>query len=70
MIGIEFRFDVLNIIMRALENGLLVLDAGRNIVRLLPPLIISQEQLDRAFEILSTIIREEENERLRKTDSN
>lgn len=70
MIGIEFRFDVLNIIMKALENGLLVLDAGRNIVRLLPPLVISQEQLDRAFEILSSIIREEENERLRKTDSN
>lgn len=70
MIGMEFRFDVLNIIMKALESGLLVLDAGRNIVRLLPPLVISQEQLDRAFGILSTIIREEENERLRKTDSN
>jgi acetylornithine/LysW-gamma-L-lysine aminotransferase len=68
MIGVEFRFDVLKIIMRALDDGLLVLDAGRNIVRLLPPLVISQEQLDKAFKILSNIIREEENERLRKTD--
>ena len=69
MIGIEFRFDVLNIILKALERGILVLDAGRNIVRLLPPLVISQDQLDRAFEILSKTIKEEENERLRKTTS-
>jgi acetylornithine/LysW-gamma-L-lysine aminotransferase len=64
MIGIEFRFDVLNILLKALERGILVVDAGRNIVRLLPPLVIKQDHLNRAIEVLSSIIREEENERL------
>ncbi len=65
MIGIEFRFDILNIILRVLERGVLIGDAGRNIVRLLPPLVISKEQLDSAFGVLSKTVREEENERLR-----
>lgn len=69
MIGIEFRFDVLNIILKVLERGVLIGDAGRNVVRLLPPLVISQKQLDRAFETLSTTVREEENERLRSGSS-
>jgi len=69
MIGIEFRFDVLNIILKVLERGVLIGDAGRNVVRLLPPLVISQKQLDRAFETLSTTVREEENERSRSGSS-
>ncbi len=69
MIGIEFRFDVLKIILKVLERGVLIGDAGRNVVRLLPPLVISQKQLDRALETLSTTVREEENERLRSGSS-
>ena len=65
MIGIEFRFDVLNILLKALGRGILVVDAGRNVVRLLPPLVITEDQLNKAFGVLSLNTREEENERLR-----
>ena len=69
MIGIESRFDVLNIILKVLDREVLIGDAGRNIIRLLPPLVISQDQLDRVFEVLSITVREEENERLRARSS-
>ena len=38
MLGMELRYDVLNIILKAAQRGVLVLDAGRTVVRLLPPL--------------------------------
>ena len=40
MLGMELRFDVLNVILKAAAKGVLVLDAGRTVVRLLPPLVI------------------------------
>ena len=63
MLGIELRFDVLNVILKSLERGLLVLDAGRTVVRLLPPLVIEKAQIDKTIEVLDAVIGEEENER-------
>jgi len=46
--------DVLgNIIKKAFENGVLVLKAGKNTLRLLPPLTISQEEMYEGFRRLS-----------------
>ena len=42
MLGMELRYDVYNIILKALSKGVLVLDAGRTVVRLLPPLVIER----------------------------
>ena len=63
MLGMELRFDVLNIIMKAAEKGVLVLDAGRTVVRLLPPLVIQKDQIDRAVAVLDDVLGDEENER-------
>ncbi len=63
MLGMELRFDVLNVILKAAAKGVLVLDAGRTVVRLLPPLVISKEQIDRAVAVLDEVLGEEENER-------
>jgi acetylornithine/LysW-gamma-L-lysine aminotransferase len=60
MLGLELRFDVLNIIMGALEKGVLFLDAGRNVVRMLPPLIINREEIDRAIIVLDEVLGVEE----------
>jgi acetylornithine/LysW-gamma-L-lysine aminotransferase len=60
MLGMEFRYDVRNIIMKTMEKGVLVLDAGRNVVRFLPPLVIEKEQIDKAIAILDEVIGEEE----------
>jgi LysW-gamma-L-lysine/LysW-L-ornithine aminotransferase len=63
MLGMELRYDVLNVILKAVNRGVLVLDAGRTVVRLLPPLVIIKQQIDRALTVLDEVLEEEENER-------
>ncbi len=70
MLGVELRFDVLNVILKALGRGVLVLDAGRTVVRLLPPLVIEKEQVDKAIAVLDAVLGEEEDERAGSTVSN
>jgi acetylornithine/LysW-gamma-L-lysine aminotransferase len=59
MVGMELRFDVLNIILKCMDRGVLVLDAGRNVLRFLPPLVIEREQIDRVIETLDTVMEKE-----------
>jgi acetylornithine/LysW-gamma-L-lysine aminotransferase len=70
MLGMELRYDVHNVILKAAEKGVLVLDAGRTVVRLLPPLVIEKEQIDRAVSVLDEVFGEEENERASSTVPN
>jgi len=65
MIGVEARFEVLDLILGSLEKGILVLDAGRNVLRFLPPLVITRSHIDRTIEVLDEVIGEEESGRLR-----
>ncbi len=60
MLGLESRFFIYNVLMKALENGLILLYCGRNVIRFLPPLVIEMSQLERAAEILKRIFDEEE----------
>jgi len=59
MLGMEMRFDVYNILLGCLDRGVLVLDAGRNVVRFLPPLVIEKEQIDRVIGVLDEVIGKE-----------
>ena len=52
MIGIEFEGDSSLIQKEALKNGLLILTAGKNVVRLLPPLTITYEELKEGLNLL------------------
>ncbi len=63
MLGMELRFDVYNIIQRCADRGVLVLDAGRNVLRFLPPLVIKKSQVDKAIKVLDWALGEEENAR-------
>ena len=63
MLGLELRFDVRGVIEKALNRGVLVIDAGRTVVRLLPPLVITKPQIDRVITVLDEALGEEENER-------
>ena len=56
MQGLVFRNPVAPVINKALENGLILINAGTNIIRLVPPLIISKEDVDRMAEILDNSI--------------
>ena len=56
MIGIEMRFDVYNILLGCMKKGVLVLDAGRNVVRFLPPLVIEKSQIDEIVHVLDLVL--------------
>lgn len=56
MIGIETTIDASLIQKKALEKGLLVLTAGKNVVRLLPPLIIDKDTIIEGLKILTEIL--------------
>lgn len=60
MLGVEMRFDVHSILQSALQQGVLLLDAGRNVVRFLPPLSIQESDVDRVVSCLRSILVEEE----------
>jgi acetylornithine/LysW-gamma-L-lysine aminotransferase len=39
-----------------MERGILALPAGPTVLRLLPPLVITQEELDHVVEVLSEVL--------------
>ena len=58
MIGVEMDIDVTPIIQAGYENGLLLLNAGPNVLRLLPPYIIEETHVDQFITKLQTILTE------------
>jgi acetylornithine/N-succinyldiaminopimelate aminotransferase len=46
MQGLVFSVPVGAVVEKALEQGLIVISAGKNVVRLVPPLIITEENVD------------------------
>jgi len=63
MLALESRFDVRDILMDGIKNGLLMLYSGRTVIRLLPPLVMKKEQVSRAIEIMDEILSVEEKRR-------
>ncbi len=63
MIGVELKFEVKDILMEGIKNGLLLLYSGRNILRFLPPLVISEEDVTKTLKILDELLTNEENRR-------
>ena len=56
MLGVELDRDVNHFKGQALERGLLLNVTRDKIIRLLPPLIISDEQADRIVDTVSSLI--------------
>jgi LysW-gamma-L-lysine/LysW-L-ornithine aminotransferase len=63
MLALELRFDVRNILMDGISNGILMLYSGRNIIRLLPPLLIDRELVLKFVTTLDRLLTLEEEKR-------
>jgi acetylornithine/LysW-gamma-L-lysine aminotransferase len=63
MLALELRFDVRNILMDGISNGILMLYSGRNIIRLLPPLLIDRELVSKFVTTLDKLLSLEEEKR-------
>nr|BBH94800.1 hypothetical protein KTA_29990 [Thermogemmatispora argillosa] len=57
LLGVELRTRVQPYLEALLERGVLALPAGPNVIRLLPPLVISEEQLDQALDCLAEVLQ-------------
>ncbi len=60
MIGVELKFEVKDILLDGIKNGVLILYSGRNILRFLPPLVISEEDITKVLETLDILLTNEE----------
>jgi len=60
MIGVELKFEVKDILMNLMKEGVLMLYSGRNILRILPPLVISKEDITKVLETLDKVLTIEE----------
>lgn len=54
--GLEFDHPVSEIINKALEKGLVLINAGTNIIRFVPPLIVSKKDVDDMIDILKSCL--------------
>jgi acetylornithine/LysW-gamma-L-lysine aminotransferase len=60
MLGMELRFDVQDILLKAINQGVILLYAGKTVLRFLPPLVIEKSQIDTVINVLKNIISDEE----------
>ena len=55
MIGIQTTENLADLVQAARDQGLIVLTAGSDVIRLMPPLTLSKEEIDQGVAILSQV---------------
>ena len=58
MIGIETSASLSRLVEAARQKGMIILTAGENVIRLLPPLTISREEIQQGIAILKEVFSE------------
>jgi predicted acetylornithine/succinylornithine family transaminase len=53
MVGVELNRPVADITTACVENGVLIIGAGEHVVRLIPPLVVSEAEIDTAVSTLA-----------------
>jgi acetylornithine/LysW-gamma-L-lysine aminotransferase len=64
MLALELRVEVHPVLLDSLSRGVIFAYSGRNVVRLLPPIVISMEQMQKAEEVLEASVKREESRHL------
>jgi acetylornithine/LysW-gamma-L-lysine aminotransferase len=63
MLAAELRFEVKDVLFDGIKEGLLMLYSGKNIIRLLPPLVIDEHTVSNALSIMDKVLSKEEERR-------
>ena len=58
LIGIQLHKDQTNFIKKLLKNRLLTIRASENVIRILPPLNVKKNELDKALKIINKVCKE------------
>lgn len=56
MVGLELNVPVADVVAAARNKGLLLVNAGDNVIRFVPPLTVTRPQIDEAMEVLSACL--------------
>ncbi|ELK46351.1 acetylornithine transaminase [Halobacillus sp. ACCC02827] len=62
MLGIALDTEAIQLVHALRESGLLTVLAGPNVLRLLPPLTVSEEEIDQAVALLGEVLKKHEQE--------
>jgi acetylornithine/N-succinyldiaminopimelate aminotransferase len=63
MLGLKMRVPNTDFVAAARKHGLLIVGAGENVVRLLPPLVVTEDQVRDAVKLLSDAAADFESEK-------
>ncbi|MDQ3839774.1 MAG: aspartate aminotransferase family protein [Thermoproteota archaeon] len=63
MLAMELRFDIRTLLLSGIKQGLLMLYSGKNIIRLLPPLLMDKATISSVLEIMDDLLTAEERRR-------
>jgi len=58
MIGIELKIRAMPVVKALADHGVQVLTAGPTVLRLLPPLVITREELDEVVAVITRVLKE------------
>lgn len=58
LIGVELDCEVAGIIKKCMDRGVLIASAGAQVLRFVPPLIVTEQEIDQVVEILDGVLRE------------
>ncbi len=56
LVGVEMRAPVAPLVAGCLARGLVVINAGTDVLRLAPPLIVTREQIDAAVDTIAAVL--------------
>src|SRR6266446_793524 len=58
LLGLRCVVPAADFVTKLRQNGLLCLTAGENVLRILPPLIVTEREIDEALEVMNKVARE------------
>jgi acetylornithine/N-succinyldiaminopimelate aminotransferase len=58
LLGIRCFVPAADFVAKLRQNGLLALTAGENVLRILPPLIVGEREIDEALDVMNRVARE------------
>ena len=58
MIGLDLSADCKAVVQKARENGVLLNNTGDHTIRLVPPLVVTKDQIDRVVDVIGEVIGE------------
>lgn len=58
LVGVELDMDTTAILPKAYERGVILINAGPNVLRFVPPLVIGEEELRHAVDVVGQILQD------------